>query len=525
MPNPMDGGLNAVSSMVNTAGGGDPTLTDMVKRTMQRSDEDYDYLTAQRAARNAEMDRYAQMVRDSQQPGANEALMWGSMAQAASRVAPTWGNIGTMLGQVGGAYGNFRASEQAENLKNQADITKLRQAEVRALESKNQNAAMLRAMSVKNSGSFEFRKNSDGTTSVFSKSTGLPVGTYGPQDIGKVSSLAQTLAKAAFDKGDYATLDEAMSWATSEALRQVGAMNTAAGNRTSPLTGEVGGIPTTEEKTPKGEGIAPQISEKVPGGVSLGGDLPSMLSPADAELANRLITRINSNPSAAANDIKRLESILGKYRNTSPLQAAAESRPAPTSMPKRSQEEEERGKARGREMGKAEGERSGALPEEINRVEQATSKLDSWRDLAMEALTHPGLSKTVGAEGYIPGRGRVATVAGTDSANFQALMKPLLSKAAFGELQAMREASKTGGALGNVTEKELEMLQNSVAAMSLEQDPDQFKKELTRIVKHVDRIKSEIAKAHGNKYGKQGFAIKAKEQPVSNDGFSIKLKE
>lgn len=173
-----------------------------------------------------------------------------------------------------------------------------------------------------------------------------------------------------------------------------------------------------------------------------------------------------------------------------------------------------------KKVGAAEGERTGALPEEINRLRAATTGLTEWKNVVNEALNHPGLSKVVGAEGYIPLRGRVATASGTDAANFKALMTPLLAKTAFAELQAMREASKTGGALGSITERELDRLENAIAALSLEQDPEQFKRQLGKVSAHIDSIQNNLKAAHSTKYGKPGFDIK--QRPTSAGGFSIK---
>ncbi len=91
---------------------------------------------------------------------------------------------------------------------------------------------------------FEFRRNSDGTTTAYSKATGMPTGTYGPEDISKITNMAQTLAKAAFERGEFESLDEALAWASTRALEQVSTAQAAVGNRTAPLQGNVGGVPT-----------------------------------------------------------------------------------------------------------------------------------------------------------------------------------------------------------------------------------------------------------------------------------------
>lgn len=146
---------------------------------------------------------------------------------------------------------------------------------------------------------FRYAKNADGTTTVFDNATGTPVGTYGPEDIGKISSMTQTLAKAAFERGEYGSLDEALSWAANEAVKVVGGMRGALGNRTTPLEGNVGGVPTT----------APSLQK-----VNVDNSLSQTLSEEDRSAVGRLMARINQGAPSAVNDTKTLESILMKYQ-------------------------------------------------------------------------------------------------------------------------------------------------------------------------------------------------------------------
>lgn len=72
-------------------------------------------------------------------------------------------------------------------------------------------------------------------------------------------------------------------------------------------------------------------------------------------------------------------------------------------------------------------------------------------------------------------------IPGTPAADFRAKVSALESAISFGELQEMRDASKTGGALGNVAIKELELLGNSLGALSTSQSPGQFSNSLNTI--------------------------------------------
>lgn len=65
--------------------------------------------------------------------------------------------------------------------------------------------------------------------------------------------------------------------------------------------------------------------------------------------------------------------------------------------------------------------------------------------------------------------------------NFAAQLDTLKSAIAFGELTAMREASKTGGALGQVSDKEGKLLESALGALDQGQSPEEFKKQLEKI--------------------------------------------
>lgn len=81
-----------------------------------------------------------------------------------------------------------------------------------------------------------------------------------------------------------------------------------------------------------------------------------------------------------------------------------------------------------------------------------------------------------------------ARIPGTPAANFAADLKQLKAAIAFTELNAMREASKTGGALGSISEKELALLESSLGALDTVQSPENFKRNLIKIKESIDRF-------------------------------------
>ena len=75
----------------------------------------------------------------------------------------------------------------------------------------------------------------------------------------------------------------------------------------------------------------------------------------------------------------------------------------------------------------------------------------------------------------------------TDARNFAAELDTLKANIAFNELTAMREASKTGGALGQVSNVELKLLESALGALDAGQSPDQLKGQLQKIGESVRR--------------------------------------
>lgn len=71
--------------------------------------------------------------------------------------------------------------------------------------------------------------------------------------------------------------------------------------------------------------------------------------------------------------------------------------------------------------------------------------------------------------------------------DFSSELNTLKSAIAFNELTAMREASKTGGALGNVSNIELALLESALGALSMSQSPDNFTKQLKKVKESINR--------------------------------------
>jgi len=69
----------------------------------------------------------------------------------------------------------------------------------------------------------------------------------------------------------------------------------------------------------------------------------------------------------------------------------------------------------------------------------------------------------------------LSKIPGTDATDLTKLIDSVKANAGFDKLQAMREASPTGGALGQVSDKEIRFLQSVFGSLDQDQSPEQLK--------------------------------------------------
>jgi hypothetical protein len=140
--------------------------------------------------------------------------------------------------------------------------------------------------------------------------------------------------------------------------------------------------------------------------------------------------------------------------------------------------------------------------------EQTYIKDTSTRDSMFDELTrlgaqakslmdHPGLSMATGVAGKFP------NIPGSNAANFDAQLGTLKSQTAFSVLQNMRNNSKTGGALGQVSDKEGQLLQDNLGALDKAQSSKAYKESLKKIVDYTEQAKGRIQKAYDMQWGEK----------------------
>lgn len=103
---------------------------------------------------------------------------------------------------------------------------------------------------------------------------------------------------------------------------------------------------------------------------------------------------------------------------------------------------------------------------------------------------HPFFNPNTGTYGWA-----AQHIGGTEAYNTKAVLDVIQANLGFDELQKMRAASPTGGALGQVSEKELNFLQSAVASLSLGQDEKQLKKHLSAVKEHYNNWLTTVKKA------------------------------
>jgi hypothetical protein len=91
----------------------------------------------------------------------------------------------------------------------------------------------------------------------------------------------------------------------------------------------------------------------------------------------------------------------------------------------------------------------------------------------------------------------------SEARSFAAQLDTLKSNITFGALVAMREASKTGGALGQVSDREGKLLESSLGALDQLQSADQLKSQLKKIKDSITRFNDAVAVEGGIQSGVQ----------------------
>ncbi len=146
-------------------------------------------------------------------------------------------------------------------------------------------------------------------------------------------------------------------------------------------------------------------------------------------------------------------------------------------------------------QGQVEGETAGNRVQAQSSLNSTFSSLDRLASSAQDIASDPSLGRITGWTGMVP------NAPGGKAASVQARLNTLKTQVGFSVLQAMRDASKTGGALGAISDRENDMLQNALAALDQAQSEDDLRAELGKIVQYVQEAKARLQAGYDQSYG------------------------
>lgn len=138
--------------------------------------------------------------------------------------------------------------------------------------------------------------------------------------------------------------------------------------------------------------------------------------------------------------------------------------------------------------------REKAFPKASAAFRSATNDIDGLITNLRQLREHPGLPAiTGGFEGRLPSVSKDATAA-------QAILDRVLAKGQFRSLQALRDASPTGGAVGNVSDAEGKALRDSFGALSQTQQDEDFRNQIDAVIADLEFSKRNLTSAFDDEY-------------------------
>lgn len=137
-------------------------------------------------------------------------------------------------------------------------------------------------------------------------------------------------------------------------------------------------------------------------------------------------------------------------------------------------------------------------PVETSSALSLASKMKQINDLADEILQNDeGLKSATGFGGTVS-----SFFAGTKAADAKAKIDRLKSMISINEIQKMRAESKTGGAVGSMTEKEWPRFESAYGSLEQAQSYDQFVSELAKVKKLSTDMINGVKNKYEQTYGK-----------------------
>ena len=151
-----------------------------------------------------------------------------------------------------------------------------------------------------------------------------------------------------------------------------------------------------------------------------------------------------------------------------------------------------------------------AYPKASAALRSATNEIDTLVKDLKALSSHPGLAGiTGGIEGRLPSVTKNSTAA-------QALLNKIVARGQFRELQNLRNASPTGGALGSISDRENQALRAAFGAFDQTQGVDSFKQAITDALSQLEFAKGNIQQTFDDTYSYRTGAAPAAPAPTDS---------
>ena len=161
--------------------------------------------------------------------------------------------------------------------------------------------------------------------------------------------------------------------------------------------------------------------------------------------------------------------------------------------------------------GKGKG-KANKIPPPVIQNPTVTSNIDALIPQLDEDLASWLPSNVAGFGGKI-----LSNIAGSDAYDFNARIETIKANIGFDKLQAMRDASPTGGALGQVSEMELRQLNASMGNLENSQSPEQLRENLMAVrAQYIRTIQAIEAQRQGYQQMQGGGGLTQSVQNLIN---------
>lgn len=255
-----------------------------------------------------------------------------------------------------------------------------------------------------------------------------------------------------------------------------------------------------EEKVPTGFSLQELMDESVAGMERQKREFPN-ISAEQAQGAGRAIPLLR--PSLTASQFReaaQAQALLGKPELEA-LKALLKIG-IEKAKPQKLQKQEKTPEQKAAEVGAVESEKrrlklEAEKPKAEERLTFITSDIDDTVSLAKRIIANPALRSATGFKGVA-----LRNIPQREEFNVAKDLETLKVKIGFDKLQKMRQMSPTGGALGQVSEKESVFLQNSVENLDPKQSFEKVAESLKNIINTFEKERSLHVGAFEKVYGK-----------------------